>query len=655
MAVRHLPVEPDSPVIRVDASNLDTLSDALGPEAVEALSVLFTDEQVDEAEAARADALEYHSEQADTLLFHDGWTEIDASWLDDARAEAARNQFCLDAAARTFVYDPDGREYSLLDLPKGGITIHQFYEDLYGLGWSAYDRAGADLRVLVNHRDRKHPYQMYEDYLEFINGVQRETSFIYMGTFWVPPNGFLTAKSGAMTSIGGFCVDIDRVDDEKGRHFPASMFMNRLLELLDENPEVMPNYIHLSGSGVQLWYVFGRLIPLLSAKKSPRRGKYNDLLKRLYRFFGDRLQSNLFKVDTSCAHINCALRAPGSPAKMHYPTRLFVLGGENRKMVDPLALSDFLGGDLRPHDVCEWNQVEWELGKQLARERLDAALAEPATEKQLAYISKLHDMRCLPDEVLAKAQGFDKRQADAAIKDAETEFSRRGQWLENDGYIKTTAGHAVARRPRARGLYDYTLRRISEDTPTGTRYWALFGLAGLAWNCCVPKGELRRDMESLLGTDWAHKASKDGKPLGKDDVNAAMRGYNELGALRSRELLEHHLGWEYAPATKRNGRSRHDHLWGDWYVEDADGELVPVLNTARGNRELALTVQAKKRRRGAVERLSDYLREHPTASKRRACKDLSMSPPTATKYWVAACEAAGIEDTRSGNHNPHGI
>lgn len=650
MALRNLPVDPDSPVIRVDASNLELLADVLDSEAKEALSVLFADEQVEQAEAARVEALEYHSEQAEALLSRDAsWTEIDANWLDSARAQASRDRRRA-GSGTVSVYDPDGREYNLLDLPEHGITIHQFYEDLYGLGWSSVENCD-EPSVLVNHRDRQHPYQMYGDYLRFISGVQKETSFIYMGTFWVPPSGFLTARAGAMLSIGGFCVDIDRVDDEKGRHFPADMFMNRLLEVLDENPEVKPNYIHLSGTGVQLWYVFGRLIPLLS-KKSPRRGKYNDLLKRLYKFFDERLQPNLFKVDMSCAHINCALRAPGSPAKMHYPTRLFVFGGEEREIVDPLELSRFLGGGLQPHDTCEWDQDEWERGKQLAQERRDAALAEPATEKQLAYISRLHDMRCLSDEVLAKAQGFDKRQADAAIKDAETEFSRRGQWLENEGYIKTTAGHAVARRVRARGLYDYTLRRIPRDTPTGTRYWALFGLAGLAWNCCVPKSELRRDMESLLGTEWASKASKDGKPLGKDDVSAALRGYNEFGALRSRELLERHLGWEYAPPSRRNGRSRHDHLWGDWYVEDSDGELVPVVNTARGNRELALKTQAKKRRRSAVERLADYLREHPSASKRRACGELGMSRSTAGKYWAEACEAAGVDDTRSGNHNP---
>lgn len=619
--------------------------------AKDALAPFFSEEAVEEAEAARKAAEEYHGAQADTLLLRPEWTEIEANWLDSARAKADSMEWLQpEQAARSYVYDPEGREYAISSLPSEGITIHQFYQDLYGLGSSVWNYNS--LMVLVNHRDRKHPYQMYDDYLRFINGVQRETSFIYMGTFWVPPSGFLTARAKAMTSIGGFCVDIDRVDDEKGRHFPADMFINKLFELLDRNPEVMPNYIHLSGSGVQLWYVFGRLIPLLSAEKSPRRGKYNALLKALYSFFEENLQPNLFKVDTNCAHINCALRAPGSPAKQHYPTRLFVRNGAERDMVDPLDLADFLGVDLKYYDVIDWN-AEWHAEWMRRKKCVEDALAEPATEKQLAYIGKLHAMRCLPDEVFASAGGMDKAAADVAIKAAESEFSRRGQWLENGGFIKTDVGHIVRRKARSRGLYDYTINRMLTDTPTGTRYWALFGLAGLAWNCCVPKREVKRDMEALLETDWAREVSKDGLPLRLSDVNAAMKGYNELGALRSREMLEHHLGWSFAPPAKRNNRSARDHLWGDWYVQDEDGDMTPVVNTARENRRLAQSQMAKKRKRGAVERIASCLSENPNVSKRKVCDKLGMSRSTVTKYWAESCKAAGVDDVRSGNHCPH--
>ena len=174
MAIRNTPVQPDSPVTRVDAANFDSTD--MDSATRSALSVFFPSETVGEAEAEREEALEYHSVQAETLLSHSGWTEIEANWLDAARAEADAHDWTGESAAHTYVYDPDGREYDLMNLPDEGITIHQFYEDLYGLRSSVWDYD--QIRVLVNHRDRVHPYQMYEDYLKFITGVQKETSFI---------------------------------------------------------------------------------------------------------------------------------------------------------------------------------------------------------------------------------------------------------------------------------------------------------------------------------------------------------------------------------------------------------------------------------------------------------------------------------------------
>ena len=88
MAIRSTPVQPDSPVVRIDASNF---RDAfLDPQTKDALSALFPADEVDAAEAERAEALDYHSAQASSVLAHDGWVEIEANWLDSARAEAQR-------------------------------------------------------------------------------------------------------------------------------------------------------------------------------------------------------------------------------------------------------------------------------------------------------------------------------------------------------------------------------------------------------------------------------------------------------------------------------------------------------------------------------------------------------------------------------------
>lgn len=132
-------------------------------------------------------------------------------------------------------------------------TLSMFYRDLYGIEkYMSCNRTVKHQRnqpLLVNHRDRERPYEAYEDLEEFRMAVKDETSFIYMGRFWTPPNGYLTARRNATIAINGFCVDLDRVEDDKGFYLQLEWVMNTLLEKLDESPEVMPNYLMLSGTG----------------------------------------------------------------------------------------------------------------------------------------------------------------------------------------------------------------------------------------------------------------------------------------------------------------------------------------------------------------------------------------------------------------------
>lgn len=647
-----------SPVVSFDASSLDLLP----PELRDAVASFFSEQEQREAVELREMNLEYQDALARTLLdAGKGWQEIVSMFGVEDGERFERNSENLEFFLRRGEKQQE-RARRFIDEWDSTPTLSMFYRDLYGIEkYMSYNRVVKHQRnqpLLVNHRDRERPYEAYEDLEEFMMAVKDETSFIYMGRFWVPRNEYLTARRNAMITINGFCVDLDRVEDDKGLYFQPEWVMDTLLDKLDEFPEVMPNYLMLSGTGIQLWYVFGEAIPLLSAKPrlmpdgtfrkaSPRRDKFQRTLRALYEFFDRELPKNRFRVDVPCATISHPFRAPASPSKYHYPTRLFVLGGWDRKMADPLALSDFLGCDLKPYDLEDWNQEEYERVRE-EHDRNRLRRDSPATEKQLAWIGKLADMGCLE----TPSDGLTVADADALIKQGEIVFTRRQRHKENGGVIETTSGHCVKVKQRDPGLYRHTLRRIAEETPAGSRYNALFGLAGLGWNCGIPKKQVERDMLSLLDTEWAKKPGNDGKPLGKLDVKSAMKGWNRLGALRPRDQLEDRLQWNYGPSAKRNGRNSRGHLWDDWYIEDADGDLIPVVNTARENRKLAQRQMGKKRGRLAVERLGEFLSEHPDASKRQAARDLRMSPPTVQKYWLAACIAAGIEDVRSGNHDP---
>lgn len=542
--------------------------------------------------------------------------------------------------------------FSMIETP----TVHQFYDDLFGASLldTAFDDRGLAERpataILVNHRDREEPYQLYTDYRSFIEGVEKETSFIHMGHFWVPPTGHLRATKNAMTDICGFAVDIDRVEDESGSHYAASAVMEALLECLDSHPEVRPNYIMLSGTGIQLWYVFGKAIPLLSAgtKKgraaSPRRSKFDQLLKKLYGFFKDELPPNRFKVDTACAAINHAFRAPDSPTKLHYQTRLFAYEGRRRQPVDPLALSDFLGGGLEPYDVEDWDQEAYERIKEEKRSRADGWWKAPATEKQVEWLEKLKGMHCVPASLDTSA--LTKADADAEIKKGEVVYTRHSHFVGDKGYVTTTGGHTVRLSPRNPGLYEFTVERIESNTPVGSRYWSLFALAGLAYNCGIPKKRLEADMTRLVESDWGKKVSSDRQPMTRKDVQAALKGYCALGTLRPKEQVEGLLAWAYGPSQPRNGRTRADHLWGKW--TDADGHEIP--NKCKIVRDAALDLKRKSQAADKVAALADWLRGHPAGSKRSACADLGMSRTTVMKYWQEACVEAGVADVRTGNH-----
>lgn len=640
-------IEPAKPVFSVDGTNLDELP----PELREGLERFYSEQEIKKEKLKQQQEREYQALLADTLC------------------ACAPRYVELETDPEESVLIPWLQVNAGVALFPPAISVHQFYFDLYGIEAAptidpseAYnimrefefdelvtgdevDDLPEDRAILVNHRDRQpHPFQIYRNFEQFIHGIgEGETSFIYTGHFWIPTNKktgerYLTARRNAMLTIGAFCVDIDRVDDsETGDHFSADWVMSTLVECFDAHPEIEPNYLNLTGTGIQLWYVFGRQIPLLSAKRSPRRDKFGKVLKLLYAWFADNLPKNRFKVDEPCATICHAFRAPGSAAKLHYPTRMFIRGGFVRPLIDPLELSRFLGGPLEPYDTEDWNEEAY---RRLRAER-KSGREQPASEKQLAWLAKLESMGCIE----SVSDDITIAEADEAIKRAEIVFTKHRQFAVGKGFIDTTSGHHVVRHMRDPKLYFYTLKRIVEETPTGTRYNALFGLAGLAWNCGIPKARLRQDMEALLGTSWAAKLSTDRNPLQMKDIKNAMEGYNELGALRPRAALERRLEWSYGPPQKRNGRTRQEHLWGEWKKEDG----VVEVNTAKANRELS---HAHGNRKRCLDRLAQHLKKEPSSTKRAACVALGMSATTVVKYWQEACEIAGVADIRSGNHSP---
>lgn len=569
-----VPVRPDSPAITVNAATL-----ALMPEDVrEAFLAFFDATQIEAGEREREKDIRYLDELADCMGRQPGWEEV--------------------------VWEDDGER----------PTFRQFYGDLYGVdtGSSGFQLA---VPVLANHRDREHPFQTYSDFKEFSDAIMgMEDMFIYLGDFWTPPTGFSTARLNAMTTIRGFCVDIDQgwVDPQKTipLRSPESVTYV-LMRAFSEAPFLRPNYILLSGHGIQLWYVFEHPIRLYR-KTSPRRKKYRDLLEQIYRWFSENLPPNQVHVDMSCPPINHAFRAPGSVTKFKVPSRLFCYQGTDREMIDPLVLSGFLDAGLRPLDVVDLTEEEYAKAK---AERINRR-QEPATEKQLEYLAFL------------KAEGCVEVDDGPLTKGEAGELIRRGVEIfeqtcgVNSAKVTISSLNNIKLKPRSPKLYEATLRGIKEKTQAGTRYNAMFGLAGLAYNCQIPKEQLEDDLFGLMNSpEFGSARGRDGKPLQAEDVRAALLGYNVLGALRRREHLEYRLGWEFEKS-KRNGRKQYNHLHDEFIYDNGKKKKNPC----RDNRLLNAGAPTKR------QLVQDYAAAHPEANHTQIAAALGVSRPTVIKW-----------------------
>lgn len=548
-------------------------------------------------------------------LLKSGWEEVDTVATDNFTSnniEAGVNRL-----KTLFNSGVDLENFSIGEFAKATTesSLFLFYQLLYSSGLES----DPNTSILVNHREREgFCYEWYPNFKALIKPVSKETSFIYPGLFWKPPeskDGYASSRKNMQSTISAFVIDIDR---DLNKHFLGDWLVQHVLEVLAKNPDLMPNYLMLSGNGVQLWYVFGKQIPLYR-KMNPRRQKFNDLLRKLYTFFLENLQPNLCDVDMSCATINHAFRAPGSPAKLGFPTRLFSLNmgiGTEKKCVDPLVLSRRLRGSLKPYDVEPMDKEAYEKVKQESLARKRQLTTTPATEKQFEFIQRLYDRGFLTLEDVADVGSFDLIQADALIKKGTSSLQRTLEFKQTNGVIHTSRGHDVVRKPRHPGWYYDTLAKLPEKTGVGNRYKALFCLAGIAYNCNIPRAQLERDMNLLLETDWAKRKGSDGRGLSKRDIKAAMTGWKDLGTLRKRELQEELLGWSYAPPAKRNGRTRRDHL-------------EEVHNYRNYTTDRAIT---------------RYLKENPSARKSEVIRATGYTRQTVDKHWENARRIAGLTD-----------
>ena len=144
-------------------------------------------------------------------------------------------------------------------------------------------------------------------------------------------------------------------------------------------------------------------------------------------------------------------------------------------------------------------------------------------------------------------------------------------------------------------------------------------MAVIAYKCRVPASELERDLYSLLDTFNDRAISS---VVRDREIQKAIKGYNRKAKFAKADKLEEWLGFAFARRTKRNYRSRNEHL--------------QLARKSRNDKQ-----QAQK-----IGILKAYLHDHPQASNTELSEMLAMSRSTICKYRQAAEDALETEESQ---------
>ena len=183
-----------------------------------------------------------------------------------------------------------------------------------------------------------------------------------------------------------------------------------------------------------------------------------------------------------------------------------------------------------------------------------------------------------------------------------------------------------------RGFYDYTLERCRNETKEGTRYMSMCALTVIAWKCNVPIAEVERDLLGLL-PNYNDGAARQIKP---QEVQHALRMYNEKAMLTQSSRLHDWVGWEWHPKTTRH--------YGKQVFRRKKSDEARAKGLSNTNLEVrAWNVRDNmypdgewRNKVGAPSKASQvraWREAHPAGRKADCIRETGISKPTVLKWW----------------------
>lgn len=225
-------------------------------------------------------------------------------------------------------------------------------------------------------------------------------------------------------------------------------------------------------------------------------------------------------------------------------------------------------------------------------------------EKLLDYIPESSGERQYIQELMKKSR--------LSLVEAKEKYP---DWYERRIVKKEHRGRWTVKRD----LYDWWLRRISDEIKVGHRFYGIMTLAIYAKKCDIDEDELRHDAFGLLQT-FDDMSVEDINRFTKDDIVCALEMFNEDYVTFPRDDIARISGLKM-PVNKRNWRKQSDHIKLMNFVRDE----------INGNRDW----RNRDGRPSKREEVFEYMRNHPEVKKKtEIAKALQIDRGTVAKYFA---------------------
>ena len=225
-------------------------------------------------------------------------------------------------------------------------------------------------------------------------------------------------------------------------------------------------------------------------------------------------------------------------------------------------------------------------------------------EKLLDYIPESSGERQYIQDLMKKSR--------LSLAEAKEKYP---DWYERRIVKKEHRGRWTVKRD----LYDWWLRRISDEIKVGHRFYGIMTLAIYAKKCDIDEDELRHDAFGLFQA-FDDMSVEDINRFTRDDIVCALEMFNEDYVTFPRDDIARISGLKM-PVNKRNWRKQSDHIKLMNFVRDE----------INGNRDW----RNREGRPSKREEVFEYMRTHPDVKKKtEIAKALQIDRGTVAKYFA---------------------